>query len=502
MNESFLKRFHSVRAHKHRTLIGEALARIGLCLFVGLVLVVASDYWWELDRTLRQASLAAIAMVAVAYALRSLIRLSHVWSTSTTAAEIEQTFPELGQSIRTSVQFGSMNAMQVQAEGVATSLVTALVEETHRRALPLTIEDVIPTHRLWFIAGTLAACVIGCLTVTSFDWEWRTAATRTLLNDVRYRDLLVEPGNQIVDEGATVQLSAKLIGRSNRTVVLYSRLVEQSDVDWTERVLTSDSDADSAKTAVSRAEDDRSLPRPEARFDLQFDRVTKALEYYVRAGELQSPVYRIRVRRPLRIESIAVDLTPPSYTGQSSSTTRDGNVVALEGTQARFAVTFDKRIKTASLILAVRAPIGQDDAVPEPQVLPLEVTSEIATALSSSASEFDLDDVPEIATVSLPLLQDGSYTIQAEARDGTVLGPNKYRIRVRQDQPPQVFFESPDEKIEVHTLAELPMRVRVRDDYGLLRAGILFQINNEQEIPLVDQDFAVVATAAEEVAAT
>jgi hypothetical protein len=38
--------------------------------------------------------------------------------------------------------------------------------------------------------------------------------------------------------------------------------------------------------------------------------------------------------------------------------------------------------------------------------------------------------------------------------------------------------------VEVHTLAELLMRIRLRDDYGLSKAGIIFQVNNEQEIPL------------------
>jgi hypothetical protein len=54
----------------------------------------------------------------------------------------------------------------------------------------------------------------------------------------------------------------------------------------------------------------------------------------------------------------------------------------------------------------------------------------------------------------------------------------------------------------VHTLAELPMRVRVRDDYGLTKAGVIFQVNNEQEIPLIAEDFATVAKAANEVEQT
>ena len=73
----------------------------------------------------------------------------------------------------------------------------------------------------------------------------------------------------------------------------------------------------------------------------------------------------------------------------------------------------------------------------------------------------------------------------AKSADGMELPENKYRIRVRQDEPPQVWFESPAEALEVHTLAEILMRIRVSDDYGLSRAGIMFEVNNEEEYPLL-----------------
>ncbi|HET6426333.1 MAG TPA: DUF4175 family protein [Planctomycetaceae bacterium] len=495
MNDSFLKRFQSVRAHKQRTLMGETLARTALCVLLGLILAVAADYWWELDRSLRQACLAVAGLLAVAYGLRAVMQLSRVWSTPKTASEIEDSFPELGQSVRTSVQFGRMTTAQVQAEGVAATLVTALVEETHRRALPLTIEDVIPTQKLWLSVGALLVGAVGWAALTGMDWEWRTATARTLFSERSYRELTVDPKNVTVDEGGRVEVTATLTGRTNRTITLFTRVADRPDAEWTERFLTNEQPSASAQASASS-----STPRPSEQFAVEFDRLTKPVEYFVRAGDLQSPTYRIRIRRPLRIDSIAVDLSPPDYTGQETSTVRDGNVVALEGTQARFHITFDKAIKSATMIIAARKPASDDEAVPEPRIIPLEALPDESASASSDA-ELLGDDRPVTAIADLDLVEDGTYTIQAEAADGTVLGANKYRIRIRQDQPPQVFFESPDDQVEVHSLAELPMRVRVRDDYGLSRAGILFQINNEQEIPLVNENFEVVAAAADEVAA-
>lgn len=494
MNDAFLKRFQSVRSQKLRVLLGETLARTGLCLLIGAALAVAADYFWELDRTTRGACLAAVGLVGIAYGLRALVQTTNAWGTPKTAAEIEESFPELGQSVRTSVQFGRMSLAQVQSEGVATMLVTALVEETHRRALPLTIEDVIPLRQLWLMAGAVIVGAVTWTVVSGVDWQWRTATTRTLIGDRPYRDLLVAPGNQTVEEGGSLAVEATLTGRTNRAVVLFTRTSGQPDTEWTERTL-SDGTVNTTATAMASTVDGK----PQETFQVKFDRLTKPLEYYVSAGDLRSAVYRIRIRRPLRIEGFEVDLTPPSYTGQPTSTVREGNVVALQGTQAHFRILFDKPVKSAAMVLAGRKSLSEEEP-PEPdEVLPLLLTEVPPEALSAATMPLE-DERPIRGSVELVLNEDRAFHIQAEAVDGTVLPTNRYRIRVRQDQPPQVFFESPDDKVEVHTLAELPMRVRVRDDYGIARAGILFQINNEQEVPLVAEDFSVVVAAAEEAA--
>ncbi len=494
MNDAFLKRFQSVRAQKLRVLIGETLARTGLCLLIGAAIAVAADYVWELDRNTRVACLAGVGLVAIAYGLRAALQMSRAWGTSKTAAEIEDSFPELGQSVRTSVQFGRMSLAQVQSEGVATTLVAALVEETHRRALPLTIEDVIPLRQLWLMAGAVVAGAVIWIVASDADWQWRTATTRTLIGDRSYRDLNVAPGNEIVEEGGHLALEATLIGRTNRAVVMYTRTAGQPDAEWTERIL-SDGTVQAKAAEMASTSDGR----PQESFQVKFDRLTKPMEYFVRAGDLQSPTYRIRIRRPLRIESFEVDLTPPSYTGQPTSTVRDGNVVALQGTHAHFHILFDKQVKSATMILAARKATSEEEPPEEDAVLPL-VLSDHSLGNSSTSTVLLEDEHPTMASIELVLSEDRSFSVQGEAADGTKLPKNRYRIRVRQDQPPQVFFESPEDKVEVHTLAELPMRVRVRDDYGIARAGILFQINNEQEVPLVAEDFSVVAAAAEEAA--
>ncbi len=73
--------------------------------------------------------------------------------------------------------------------------------------------------------------------------------------------------------------------------------------------------------------------------------------------------------------------------------------------------------------------------------------------------------------------------------DGTRLAENRYEVRVRKDQPPEIRFEDPDEALEVHPIAEVLMRVRAADDFGLSRAGVVFQVNDGQEHTLLLKDF-------------
>ena len=166
----------------------------------------------------------------------------------------------------------------------------------------------------------------------------------------------------------------------------------------------------------------------------------------------------------------------------------DGNVSALLGTAARFSFTFDKPIKTAVFVLAPLHGPANADASEGVERIPLAM----ATVPGGEAMR--------VGVIDLTVNQDRQYSIEAEATDGTLLKPNRYRIRVRNRPAPQVSFESPSEGVEVHSLAELPMRVRVNDDYGLTKAGVIFQVNNEQEIPLLAEDFAAVVDAAKEVA--
>jgi hypothetical protein len=114
----------------------------------------------------------------------------------------------------------------------------------------------------------------------------------------------------------------------------------------------------------------------------------------------------------------------------------------------------------------------------------------VKDSLKRTATErrLDVSVQDRFLSIELPLTSDVEYSIEARDSEGMPLVANRHRLRVTSDMPPSVWFETPSEGLEVHTLAEILIRVRARDDFGLSKVGIVFQVNNEEERTLVLQD--------------
>jgi hypothetical protein len=463
LESPFLRRFDALWARLRRAQWGQALSLTGLLALVGLGLLTWLDYSFELPRGVRLAGVTAMAALVLSWLGAALWRTFRAGTRPRTAAEIERAFPTLGQSVRTTVQFGQATEQEVAAAGVRAPLVAALAEDTHAKSRPLHLDSVIPLRRLWLTLSAAFAAALFLLGGAAVNWEWRVASARTLLNEIPYTQIAVEPGSVIIDQGQPVEITLEVSGRTDRQVTLFTRPLGSSDGDWTEREFSPASNA--------------STSRRLATFVARLEGVKKPLEYRAVAGPAVSETFQVRVRYPLALKQIEVELTPPEYTGHPPAKSSDGNITAVEGSIASFTFELDQTPKTASLVVTDLARRTIDDEpAPETQSLPLEIDGARLTA-------------------TLPLTVDQKYSIIAETEEGQRLPENSYRIRVRQDQAPEVYFEAPRDPIDVHTLAEVLMRIRVRDDFGLSRAGIVFEVNNEEEYPLLTEDFV---TAAEE----
>lgn len=462
---SFVRRFDAIWRQARRVQLWQAVCWALLAALAGVALLAAADYAWELPRAWRVAAMATTGAASLGVALWLSARSLRRWRRSATASAIERVFPQLGQRIRTTVQFGNLSTNEIQASGVAGALVAALEEDTVRRAQPLPLDAVIPWKSLAF--ASLLAAGVGLLLAgaSAFDWQWRIAAQRALLGEEPYTRLTVKPGDATVKEGQSVPVEIIIEGRTGDYVSFNTRRLDkkgpdEKDAEWQEQRLPIADGQDAGRLRLS--------------FETLLARLRHPLEYYVAAGSARSKTYRVDVRYPLKIVNIQATIQPPAYTRLSESVVDGGDITALVGSRVKLLVELDREPQSAHL--EMKGMNGQAPGKDATERLPLTIDGKQLTATF------------EVTT-------DKTFAVAAIAADGMELAGNKHRLRARRDEPPQVWFESPADSLEVHTLAEVLMRIRVSDDFGLSRAGIMFEVNNEEEYPLLDEDFAAAADA-------
>lgn len=458
----FLERFDGVR-RRMRVLRMTLVLALAVASFASIIaLLAALDFHFELEAGTRSLLLALLGGGVGLAAIAGIWRVWLHWGRPATASTIEHRFPELGQSVRTTVQYGADPDFDASEAGVAPTLVEALETTTQHRAAPLPLDTVVPKRRSYAAVIAAVTAVVALAASTAVNWEWSTAVSRTLLVNLPYTTLAVTPGDVEVEEGRDVTLQVDLEGRTDRTVVLQTRPAG-SDESWSEYEL-------GGETMVETG-------ARQSRYHSRLAKVTSPLEYRFVAGPAASDTYLVDVRYPIAIESIEAEIEPPAYTGLPAKTIPDGNITALEGSRIRVRVQLDRRPTVANAVLKK---IGaRDEDGPREREVPL--TIEYRTIV------LELDSIDDL-----------QWSLVAESQDGSRLPENSYRMRVRYDQPPRVSFADPDENLEVHTLAEVLMRIQARDDYGLSSSGIMFQINNGEEYPLLQDDFAAAAEAAQE----
>lgn len=461
---AFITRFDRIWTQARRVQLLQALCWSILTALAGIALLAVLDYWLELPHAVRISAVVLIGTASLLVAVSLTLKSVNRWRRQATAAAIEQVFPQLGQRIRTTVQYGPLTDGELAQEGVATTMVVALEEDTIQRAQPLPLDAVIPWKPL--AVTSLLAAIVG-LTLSgasATDWQWRAAAQRAFLGDEPYTRIVVKPGNLTVKEGESATVEIAVAGRTGRQVTFATRSLADPASEWELQPLEPEEPAVQDPGQV-RGD-------PQLKFAVPLVRVREPLEYFVKAGSAVSDTFRVEVLYPLRIVNIRSTVQAPQYTGLPAAETDNGNIVGLVGSQATLQIELDRAPAVAWLEVQDLHRKAKDPAPPDK--VPLTI-----------------DGVKLSAELSLTM--DKTYTVMAKAADGMELHENKYRIRVRPDEAPQVWFESPAEALEVHTLAEVLMRIRVSDDFGLSRAGIMFEVNNEEEFPLLAEDFEVAA---------
>lgn len=176
------------------------------------------------------------------------------------------------------------------------------------------------------------------------------------------------------------------------------------------------------------------------------------------------PFYGVEVVPPPVIESLQVTVDPPAYSGRTlEQLPLDvGNFEGLVGSHVRAVVRVNKPLRSAAL--------HWNDAPPE------------TLKLSTDGREFVAEFV-----VREPGLNHYWFDLQDRQgfanRDGL-----RYEARGVADLVPEVVIEDPPGDVQVTADAELPLRILAKDDLGLTRVALSYQLEGADEpveIPLV-----------------
>jgi len=428
-------------------------------LFLAATFILA-DWMWVLPAFVR--GLGLVAMVALAVTLH--FRAHRQYSRDQAAAEAEAHFPELGQRLRTVVDYAEPRGEIVPA---SPGLLRALGRDTDHRTAGLDFRKLVPWAAFERRAVVLFLTTSFGIVALFASPGLRTSALRMLLRPVHYTTLEVEPGDLTLKAGDELTLKVTLSGRPVPSAHWFYR-EKKSDRGWISASLAP-APPPSAPPSQGRDRDGPLVGTLSTSLkDCQTD-----LDYRVVAGELESRVFHVKVVHPLVLKGVEAAITPPVYTRRPPEVVTGGNFKAIEGSRVQLTITLDHAPKSAALVLG-------STGEPSPEMVPLNIDGAKLTGL-----------LP-------PITKEMAYQIDAVDADGMKLEADSFRIKVALDLKPALRFVQPEESLGVTSITEVPIEVEAGDDFGVSRLGITYKIGNgpEETLHLADyKDLPVTAQA-------
>ena len=197
---------------RFRFWLGVATFCLGAMAIVALGMFI--DWMWVVPAWLRALALPALVGLAAFLFVRS----RRPYSSPQAAADAERHFPELGQRVRTVLQYADPQSSPVPA---SPGLLRALVRQTDKQTAITRLPKTGPVARLRAhgdrrCSSRRSSGSSHC----SQALQLRTAALRMLLLPAHYTTMKVEPGDGTLKAGETLKLAVTLDGRPVKTCAM------------------------------------------------------------------------------------------------------------------------------------------------------------------------------------------------------------------------------------------------------------------------------------------
>jgi hypothetical protein len=188
-------------------------------------------------------------------------------------------------------------------------------------------------------------------------------------------------------------------------------------------------------------------------YQFLFAGLPENVEYYVSAGPLVSPHYKLRVVDLPSVKSIRVTYHYPAWTGMKPVTEdHSGDLRALEGTDAEIEVEMDRPLKDGEL------------ALDNGQTIHL-------TAQDRNGSR------GSVYQGTIPMQKDGAYHIAATDSGQAVRLSEDYFIATDKASPPEIAISRPGGDYRASPIEEVTVGVKAADTFGLKDVHLHYSVN-------------------------
>src|SRR5882757_3851479 len=309
-----------------------------------------------------------------------------------------------------------------------------LAADTLSRTQDAAPSSLVPDNRLFALSGA----GLGCLGMLA----WMIAAgpgylgygasllwTGPKKNVAPLYAITVTPGDVAVRRNSDQLITARVTGMRPEKVQIFAHY--QSAGAW--EPVTMQAQPDSGGLAA---------------YQFVFAGLPENVEYYVAAGPLVSPHYKVRVVDLPSVKGIRVTYQYPKWTGMKPVTEEhSGDLRAIEGTDASLEVEMDRPLKDGQLTL--------DGGK----------TIQLASA----------EGYRYRGTIHLE--KDGAYHVAATDQGQPVRLSEDYFIATDKARPPEVAISRPGGDYRASPIEEVTVGVKAADQFGLNDVHLHYSVN-------------------------
>lgn len=340
---------------------------------------------------------------------------------------MEAAHPEIGQRLRTAMEIAGQKVPAGQPE--AQFFRTHLVKETQAVLSGKSWRSLIPARAMWLTAGAAGVCV-AALALATVRWpDLRLAVHRVLLPSgaPTYSQIEWTAVPKSYDDRQPPRLELRVIGRPAEPGLH----VRSRGGAW-------------KAVALTRMPDGRT-------WDCILTGWTGDLELKSAAGDAPESVRSLTYRPVPRLLASEVILTFPAYTGLQPQKLQGGDLKAVEGTVAEWSFRFN------TVPGRTDWQIGSDP----PTVLPVDP--------GTFTGKVKWNVIPGKHAALVSVADDSGATVDSW----------HFQAEGVQDRLPVVEILEPKKEVEATPIAEIPVRIRARDDFGVAEMGLILEAAGE-----------------------